>query len=609
MKKTIVLDGILMLAVLVFSVLAGVLTSGDVETISPLTPSGLDFYYVLDTSGNVMLICNATPNSGQIIDNVSFYFATPYDNSSSWAVNTTNSTVGAVSTEVTRQVYIQGIPDGKTYTFGCYACDNASNCSYSATNQTIRTERPPTVTLKFPADNNKTNAGYSDIMVNFTTNSTTTSDTNFYCRVYVNDTTLNWSESAQGYTAINNTEKSILFDYPNEGDWIWNVRCRESSNENIYAFASANRTITIDTTNPSINALTPADESYKKSTTVAFTLNASDIRLSNCALYLNTSGTWVLNVTNATITSNKLWTISKVFASANKDVLYGVYCNDTTLNYVFGTNRTLHIDTSTPHWLGVTNESSTNCTAFYLNWSTNEATNATFRWGTSTAMGGVSTDSSFSLNHSHLIDFVGNEDTLFYFNWTNCDRADNCNSSITAQTISPISLCEGGTNDGWNLYAILESSINFSDILTESGADYVYWWNESGQAWKYTQAGTTTNAATTLIYGDSVFLYEATGSNWWRTDTSTGTYYYNITSGDNFIGLGKYYTFYNLSVESMNESITEYGWYNNSAQDWKLHYWNVSWNNATILSRGEVAWIWSDQNISWNTTDLNTTFG
>jgi hypothetical protein len=85
-------------------------------------------------------------------------------------------------------------------------------------------------------------------------------------------------------------------------------------------------------------------------------------------------------------------------------------------------------DTTPPVISAVANVSITNQSAT-ITWTTDEASNSTVNYGTTTAVGTFAGSDTDVTSHSVGLSGLTNN-TLYYYNVTSCDAADNCNTSI-----------------------------------------------------------------------------------------------------------------------------------------------------------------------------------
>ncbi len=162
----------------------------------------------------------------------------------------------------------------------------SSTCRFIGSNRTVYVEDAPSITLNSPSD-----SGYSTSST-LTINYTVIGDaSNYLCYVYSNDTG-SWIQEAGASTATNNTYKltSKVFT---EGEVLWNVRCSESTNSNIYGWSTSNFTVTIDETNPAITINSPTNNSYVKyviaTDTYAAKINITvvDANADSCTIKVN----------------------------------------------------------------------------------------------------------------------------------------------------------------------------------------------------------------------------------------------------------------------------------------------------------------------------------
>jgi len=89
--------------------------------------------------------------------------------------------------------------------------------------------------------------------------------------------------------------------------------------------------------------------------------------------------------------------------------------------------RITYQDPATPSISNVLN-SSIEAESVTISWNTNIISNTSVNYGTTTALGTKSTSSSFTSTNSRAISSLTNN-TLYYYNVTSCDAADNCNTS------------------------------------------------------------------------------------------------------------------------------------------------------------------------------------
>lgn len=491
------------------------------------------------------------------------------------------------------------------------------NTSETATsNRTLYFRPPPVVSLHYPADSaiNQT--------IDFINFSVKSNAPNVYCTLYTNETgTFQLESSVYTVSAddMNTTNQTIDHEF-DEADGIkYGVFCAETPTQysnlaDIWAF-SANRTVDIDSTAPTVTGFVPANGSYSNSSDLTVNITVTDINLHSCWLYV---GAFV-NYTNNAMTSGTTWeyTLGNM-TDGEKNLSF--ICNDTARNEKVYNYSVVTIDTTYPTINGYRNSSIPgDCGRFNVSWNTSEATNGSLNYGTNIAGGVVvSSPDLTALKHSALVEFNDStEETLYYFNLTSCDLAENCiNSNFTHD--APTMLCAG-----WSEFAWLEDTgQNISDILSISNADYLYNWNATGQAWSSVSSAGAGDGGMSLYFGDVYFLYTSTNETFWRNFSGVGinegAYNYNFTTGDNYISITNEFNFANLT-ETLNSSFyignfnnfSYFSAWNNSGKDTVDYRYNFSWNNETLLGRThdlESVWIWAMNNVSWNMTNITGNF-
>ncbi len=587
----------------------------------------VDGYYPLNDSINFTI--NGSAELGYNITSIHFYT----NSTGSWAADrsfiiedpTNNTAVG-------RDFDLTGETDGTHLLWGAminYTKHNLSTNSsitFSTENRTLFIEFPPPITLNSPTANQFLNTPTN--IFNLTALNTYADSGTLNCHVYVNESA---SWIPRGATLVSNdNEPSTTFLSFQDGTYIWSARCWEQANSNIIGFANANNTFTIDLTDPTVS-IDFTDETFITTSAFGVAVTATDTNIDSCNLFVNiTGGNIVLNSTNSSITSGEEFFFNLTYDDGNYTFYTG--CNDTASNWINSSQFEVKIDTKAPSIIAANVSNYTRngfCDQWDINYTSNEDSNATINFGTSTSLGTFVYNSSFSSTKSlHLPS--QEENTPYFFNLTVCDKAGNCNDSLTQfDYIFPFKICSG-----WTYLGNYESRINMSDILEQSGADQVYTWNETGQIWEF-EIGTGVKGDMELLYGvDEIILFNADNSTWFQNRTGSGlggTVYYNmnITSGDNYLAMVENISFGDLKSQLMNASdswgtptsetpdtiagglvfnISYHDAYNNSALDWVGGFtydvdFNWTWNNNTLLGNStgiEVVWLYSPFNITWN---------
>jgi hypothetical protein len=630
-KSTMRLMGLMALFALVLSVFA---FATDYSDLSPI-----DGAYDLDGNA-ITLNVSVTPTTGQNISNITFF-----TNVGTWSANQTYSYTGDNLQDTSRTVGMivntvdnASIADGTDFIWsvevGLNGSNSTSGTSYSS-NRTVNVEFPPDIEVKSPASG-FLSSGLTQI-INFTPTSAFTTSA-FTCQLVTNES---GSEAVQrsGLSVTNNTDYLLDYAFEELSDIRYSISCKEATTPNVVN-SSINYTIGVDRTGPTVSISAPSEGGYFNAVPFNITRSVSDsVAASNCSLFVNDSlesVDLVLSTTNHTVAT---------LADGVYSAIVG--CADTSNNKVNSTAVGFILDTVAPALSLVKNDTITGFNdRLAFSFTTDELANSTVFYGTTVDTSGASVDnSSYTLAHNVTItDFA--ENTVFYWNITSCDQAGNCNTS--GQSYDQFDWTfPWKVYTGWTYWGLSDASISFSDILTASQTEYIYWWNQTDQSWTFATAGGATNQ--NFLVGQDVgnnggrqviALYEETNSTWDRNDTQPADFYhYNFTSGDNFIAIPRSYTMGNFSLTLFNGSLEYDGkssinpgfnynleeiqgadgftynmtdfWfsaYNRTGSSWETDYvYNFTLNNNTAvnpLSENEVLWVWSDYNVSWNGTNI-----
>lgn len=616
-KKTFV--GVL-LAVFVF-LLAVSVYAISVTQMSPAAGS-----YVLTADGNVTVVCESTPSTNYNITNMSVY----HNINGNFVFNGTNSTMGAVNTTINSSVVIPFVPDGESFQWECMACEvafnNASNssCTALSAGRTVNVERPPTTSFNGTAQ--PTDGSWSQARANILGWNVTGSDPVYDCNVWYNSSSHAWGQSAPTYSVSNNTATTANFTFDADGAITWGMRCGPSTNpSNVFDF-TANRTLHIDTVNPS-GVMTPVDGYFNNTGSVVFTVNVTDVNISTCALWHNETGTFAVNETNASMVSGSLYTFPTIVLGQG-NLTWNVQCNDSSSRQVWisSTNYTLMVDTVTPGTTSVGNASAgAFCDRWAINISNSEVVNASVNYGTTTALGTIVRNATYQQNHSIVISNWTKE-TTYNLNVTVCDMASNCNTTSWGTFATPYPVCTG-----WTYLTAYDTTLNLSVARSESAAEYVYLWNTTGQAWLYTTSGVTTYDGVSVAYPNVLALYTASNSTWLRSfENNTAQFTYTIQEGNNYLPISNVsYSMANLTRVFQDNSTTYSKWnetfemwsaFNNTNKLWSPYShrrWGTNnslsslWGNSTTFGRSasdfNMVWFYSEINGTWNGYNVTQT--
>ena len=480
-------------------------------------------------------------------------------------------------------------------------------------NRTVYVRIPPTVLIHKPVNNLINKSAFQEI--NY---SVSGEGYPYFCTLYTNETGgWTWTPPTSVVTVINTSNNSIYHSFEEKNNVRYGLFCSEENTANIasaltWAFSS-NNTISIDYTNPVLNRFTPENNTYINQTNITFTINVTDTNIHSCSIYSN--GT--LKATNNSIVDGILWR-ENITLTAQTDYNLGFICNDTASNLVSQNNTVIHIDSVYTYVSNVTNITNTgSCTSFNVTWKTGENTNGTVVYYVSTSSDLQTTYSPYSAATSHTATIVFNnsEETSYQINISSCDIANNCNKSAITLN-SPTKVCTGWNEFAWQS----DTSHKIAKILNDSQTEFIYVWNQTGQSWV---AYANTGAGNTLFnvtFGNVYLLYESTNSTYFRDLLGTGlgdySYNYNITQGDNYLGITKRFNFVNLSL-SLNATVgrgginlqnfTYFSGWNNTGKRSVDYRFNWSINNETLIGnpyRIESVWLYSTMNVTWNTSAI-----
>lgn len=216
----------------------------------------------------------------------------------------------------------------------------------------------PTVTLNSPIDNFYNSS--STINLNCSATTGTIGNITFY----INSTGTFTTNKTNGTTNLG-SDGSVNFTIENiaDGSYIWN--CLANNTGGLSAYASANRTFTIDTIKPYINFTDPtkANKSFWSHTSINVTVSATEANEANItfALY-NNSCNDLVNSTNYTFASfgakrNVNFTHLDKGGLGEGNYCYNVTIYDKAGNSNMTGNRTITLDRTIPHIQNITNVS------------------------------------------------------------------------------------------------------------------------------------------------------------------------------------------------------------------------------------------------------------
>lgn len=610
------------MAVLVF-VLVSVLVFAAVNFQS-LSPE--DGVYDLD-GRDIIFNVSVCPSGGQNITDIDLYTS-----NNSWGSDGSASYSGAGLTGTCRTVGFVlasssgsgGISDGTDLIWSFGVTENGSSVQFSS-NRTVNVEFPPDIDINSPASNSWQSSNSFDL--NFTPTSLFYDIAGaevFSCDVWSNHSG-SWQFLTGGINAPNGTHTVQGITLDDSVGTAVNVRCHDGNDGNVVN-SSVNVTYNVDATDPVV-ALTV--EPYQDGSVVVYVVG-TDTNLNNLYLDANFSGSYTVNETSSSPTSGSNATFSIPGTVGDGVYVVSARANDSAGNVVSSSNLSVTVDTVAPQLSSFANSSiSGHCQARKFTWSNSEESTVDVYVDTDTDTSDGDSSSNSSFESGGALSFVFGQDQArtHYVNVTRCDRAGNCNSSPQITWNSPNSVC-----NGWSQWTVFDSSIRLVNISAASGADSVYFFNQTSQEWVAFVSGLSANANVNVGYNTGynvVHLSASSNSTWYRTVANNGVVDVNLTVGNNWLPVNRLYSLGNFSESLMNGSVqfpsqmhrdadsafvfnfSFVAGFNNSIQDYASHLYNFSWGNASMVEPCipgrssfdtcmEAVWVGGNFNVTWN---------
>ena len=306
--------------------------------------------YYNQSSSNAILNCTATISDSDWITNLSLYIAEGDNNP---IFNQSNAS--QVNSAETYEFTVSNLADGR-YNWSCFAEDNTTNTEFS-TNRTITLDTTgPTVILNTPQNNTWSNT--NNVEFNFTAyDSLLDLDS---CDLY-SDFGGSYSLNSTILNVNNNTLTNFTLIIPdNSTGYSWNVQCNDSVGNT--AFNDTNFTIKVDATNPIIVLNAPSNNTWSTSSNVTFNYTVTDTNIDTCELHGDFNGTFTLNLTATSLTSEAESIDFSVILADSNTYSWNSWCNDSAGNNAWNSsNYTIKVDTTVPS-LTVTPPSDTSIT-------------------------------------------------------------------------------------------------------------------------------------------------------------------------------------------------------------------------------------------------------
>lgn len=589
----------------------------------------------VDLDGNLTFTGSVAAGSGRNVSNVSLWT----NITGTWQVNSTNTSFVALAAEGQGFFDVQflgiiNLTDGEDLLWGIEIKTNATDNIHNSTfteNRTVYVEFPPTVSTNYPVDSQN----ISDSVFNVTVVPSSVwidNNLNFTCDVFTNNT---------------NNDLVLLgrFDIPN-GSSINNsvggsenvsrviaAKCWEVQDDNVFAWAS-NISVTLDRTAPTVSVSQNFSNDAASTSNVEINYTITDADPYVLHVFVNTTGNnWELNQTTKEL-SNGQNVKNAIGPLPDGDYVVGGWISDFSGHNATIDNYTFTVDTVAPLVKNVANLSGMNALlTVQINWTTDEEANGSVSWGTTQAQHTNNTVETDSQVTGHAVNITLVEGQTYYYNITSCDLAGNCNASNQEFQIDTASAIYAG----WNAFGIF-NTISMGQIYNDSGADYVYWWNNTGQSWVSHIGGSGSNANLDINGGDVVWLFKSFDGTWLRdVNDPAENWEVNLTNGVNFLSAQQVYNFSDLSNSFTNNTVRPagtnaiplgssiggatdgtggqgvdisevefYAMYNNSEQRYVNFFRNETFNNDTIVGKGFAIFIGTPLNITYNGTAVKS---
>lgn len=191
----------------------------------------------------------------------------------------------------------------------------------------------------------------------------------------------------------------------------------------------------------------PTNQNYSKNIFINYTSavspNGYNIKEYNISLYNETDGYVSLIVANNSINLNYTWN-----SSGTTDGNYNVHVWGCDVNGLcaLGESDDFIIDNTLPSFSSIS--ASADSSTVTLTWVTNEPTNYTLHYGTTTSTTNSTSSNVFELSHSVRLTSLSSR-SIYYYNISGSDSAGNLNTTVqhdfqTSEIPSSIGISEGG---------------------------------------------------------------------------------------------------------------------------------------------------------------------
>ena len=211
---------------------------------------------------------------------------------------------------------------------------NYASAKTAFTLNVSQTPVPVTVNLTNPVNNAVTNAS----TITFQHNITGSAASTINCTTYLNISNT-WRANTSNTATIGNLTNTtatanISVTGFNNGTYIWNTYCYQTTNLTNAAWATANFTLTATNITPTtpthinVTLLTPANGSTVNSSTVNYLGNISGVFSADCDLYTNKTGAWALTNDGPVVyPTNGAPFVDNI---PNSNYIWNIYCVNST---------------------------------------------------------------------------------------------------------------------------------------------------------------------------------------------------------------------------------------------------------------------------------------
>ncbi|MCP3682811.1 MAG: S8 family serine peptidase [bacterium] len=417
-----------------------------------------------------------------------------------------------------------------SFTDGDYAWNVRCNDSiglynFSDANYTVRIDTvSPAVELVSPANDSWNNS--QTIQFNYLATDSFLST----CAIYTNMTG-DWEINATNESMVSGTLMNFTVDF-SESSFTWNVWCNDSAGNT--AFNASNFTTNIDISPPYINISTPVYMQNISSTTVWINGTCSD-----AGIGVNT--TWANDTSWAEFATGATWAFVNLSSDKLSEGIHtvNITCND-SLGNINQSTATFNIDlsyTSTNASLMTINDSDAdgNIEFSWINDASEDAeTYRIYRYSSDINSSSIGNATLIATGIEEDVEFFEDNNTMsgteYYYALVTVDNSELYNLSFVSNSLNatpndaiiPLSPTAVGVSGSGATATITWKNITLD---TEGNADFngvIY------QIW----ISTSVNNSKTYVNQTFTFLKNVTSNSTTHSVTSSGTYYFAVSTSD-----------------------------------------------------------------------------